>query len=601
MLPECFTNSKSIKNMDYDPANPDKEPEYVQTNYANLPEEIRGSVDDVVAWYQRKIRCKNEIDTLNNTIATLNQGREKPIVEPTHVEAFPQEEQERREKIHNDFIDNYVRYTYKKVIYADHVVDDMGYRFYSDAIMHRTADKEADLEYNQKVRKYIEMAREGKFRDGSEDLKDPEVAAAKAEFIQMHRDFLKKAEVFDLAKLATGEYTDADLAAHAGEFHEAALLGGQFDNVKKNFKDWGITDEECTNTMNKFQAWGDYVSYINQRLSQILSPSYMYYDDGPVIDALTRIDDLGRASETDLMFEDMANATKTVKGFAINAELNYVYSQFRQIGINAEDVGIIDPKTGNILSASDALDVCREHPDLTFVSKNDPEVRATYHISMDMPYTRARMLDDGKKPKYNLSPVPEKPAALKWTDKFADFFSNIFTGKKPRQEAYDAAMNRRNEAINAFKQMNTSEDKRFKDLVDSYANKSNEKSEKQESKAAVKKSPVEELAELGKFLNSNDEKDLEKFDDPNVLMDTYKQINDLTTRLKGDDAYSEALSSLMSNVTEKMHDYTLDHPGYKFDISKQDLKSSFILYDTSEQKDLEQSAPELDEQVLGKQ
>ena len=384
MLLEVFTNPKSIDNIDYDPTKPvgTDNPKEVSISYKDVPKEISGDINKVIEWFQHRLQCKNEIGKLNNFLVKHN-------VKP--VEGCSVEEQAQRKKIHDTLIENYVKYTYDKLLYEDHVLPDFGQRYYSDGIMHATADKEADLKFNQRVRDLIQMAEEGQFADGSESLKNPEIAKAKQEFIQLHRDYLSKVKVFDLKKMAANDFTDEELAKYPGQFHEAALLGGQFDNIKDNFKAWGIHDDECSKIMKDYHAFGGYASMISQRLGQILSPSYQYYKAGPVVDVYMMLDEAGADGDIGPTFWEMAQSVKNTEDFAVNAEIDLVIQEFKARGVKYDDVYVIDNETGEVVNAGNAVTMWKKNPNITFVDKNNLEDKVTARIDDSMFNTRTTM------------------------------------------------------------------------------------------------------------------------------------------------------------------------------------------------------------------
>lgn len=416
--------------------------EGVNISFSGIPEEATETEEKFLAAVYANLKQfydRDQLDKLNEYARSKGLKECKP---------FSSAKIKERKALQKKVVENFARGYYYKRKYDNHRTSDFGERYFSDAIMKVTGDPEVDLPFNQRVTDLIARAHNGDFKPDSAAFlsEDPKVVEQvkkdKEEFVELHREYLRKLHVLDLEKLATTDMTDEELADIAGDIHALAELQGQFDNMKGNFAAWGIEDEECSQIMDAYNACGDYITYLKLRLDNMYGVGYPYYDaykHPDIMNDLGETDDMPKSLTT---FVNSFENASVVKDSALGGEVNAIKNHIREMGLNPEDLMVKDPKTGNLKTFYSAIGHRDEDSNVTFVHPDHPEIELKFKLSEDMPYTRMDMLKDNAKIKNKA--VPDMPKSVGFMGSIADWFTSLRTGHKPRKEAYEKQLKERN-------------------------------------------------------------------------------------------------------------------------------------------------------------
>lgn len=340
----------------------------------------------------------NEIDTFNRWLKDLvNAGMELKPDQPDHIEALSENEQKRRKELRHEVFLNISKAKWARVQYKDHAFDDFGCRYFVEGIMKYTKDEAGDKEYNKKVHDYIQMAIKGDFKPDSPAMKDPEVQKMRNEFIQMHRDYLKKAIAFDMEEAIKEDLSMEFCAKHAGEIYTSSLVELQFQNIRSNFAKWGIEDEECTNLMKKEESCGSFLEMAARKVSAMSSSAfpYMSLDDGNYLWQIAGM--APDMPETSQYFNAYADEVHGFDDCALSGEVQAVLDMFEQGGFDRRDVEIIKPGSDKdnpeyIDAWPDSKRYFDNTRDFVFTVKSYHDIQVPVHLDTNMGLTKALIL-----------------------------------------------------------------------------------------------------------------------------------------------------------------------------------------------------------------
>lgn len=543
-------------------------------NFGSIKKENLATPELMAQDLENQCNQGNEIEKYNAWMRDLiNNGAQ---LDPDHIEVLDEENQKERQKLRHEVLLNISKEKWGKVHYKDHAYGDFNQRYFCEGIMKYTEDEAGDKAYNKKVHDYIQMAQNGDFRLDSPEMQKPEVQKMREEFIQMHRDYIKKAVSIDIEEAIKEDISYEYCAKHAAEIYNSSLVALQFENIRKNFDEWGIEDIESTDLMKKQECCGNFLELAQMKISAMASSAFPYMSD-PTAKFVGKLMSITpNEPKTSLDFNAYASEANLYESTALGAELHSVIRMFEETGINRKDVEIIVPGSDKDnpvykVATDKASNYFDQTTDFVFTVKGHHDIQVPVHLDKNMSITKADMLRSLK----GIKLQPPKP--LGFFQKVSDAFNSLFYSETPNQKRYDAELKKYNNIIGIQKAV-TKLDNKLKTIKD----EEKQQEEKVEDKTAEK--TVDKVA--GVEINKVQEKKkniYEKMNDiaasaiendqtAKKMLKDLKDLTDITKHNTDKEPVSLAGSELSKIILKNVRDYNREHKEAPIKLDKDVIK-----------------------------